>query len=301
MAGMVRLPHLTTLLFAAGIAVHAADQDASVLLAKARAEFLRNRQQESHWVWTSISERSISDKSGKVLERLPSVKVESPIRADGRRCNALLAWGDGVKPYRLDADPEARCEVEQEVYTAFRPDALLASTNVRLRSRSRSAIRLEILPDKTKLDSQDIATRCAASIRATVELDPVTLFPKVMSGEAVESGCDNDNITALTHYGESLNGESSTAPASSAFRKGAKFRLAYELQSGRLGPANDFWICVRKDTTLPLRSGATAMFIWGRKIDLTSRGSGRYTVLDMTTTATEIGADSKVRFGEEAK
>src|SRR5438309_10774113 len=91
-----------------------AADDAHALLAKARAAYLENHERERYWNWTTATTRTILDKDGVEIERLPSVTVESPIRSDGKRCNAVLAWGDGQTPYLADADADARCTVEEE-------------------------------------------------------------------------------------------------------------------------------------------------------------------------------------------
>ena len=80
------------------LATSVAAQDATALLAKARTAFIENHERERFWNWTTISMRSIVDKNGAQLEELPSVTIDSPIRSDGKRCNAVLAWGDGVEP-----------------------------------------------------------------------------------------------------------------------------------------------------------------------------------------------------------
>jgi hypothetical protein len=68
----------------------------AALLAKAAAAFERNFNQEKHWSWTTTEHRAVSGRDGQVLQPLPSVTVESVIRSDGRRCIAVLSWGDGV-------------------------------------------------------------------------------------------------------------------------------------------------------------------------------------------------------------
>jgi hypothetical protein len=76
--------------------------------------------------------RDRAGKGGELLEKLPSVTVESPIRSDGKRCNALLAWGDGVEPYLANASAEERCAVEKEAPETFRVDAFLESRQVNI-------------------------------------------------------------------------------------------------------------------------------------------------------------------------
>ena len=102
-----------------------APKDATAILANARTAFLENRQRERFWTWTTISDRSITDKAGTVLKKLPQVTIESPIRSDGKRCNAVLAWGDGVEPYLANASADERCKVEKESPETFTIAAFL--------------------------------------------------------------------------------------------------------------------------------------------------------------------------------
>src|SRR5580693_9801259 len=77
-------------------------KDALALLEKVRAAFFDNQKHERYWNWTTVENRSILDRSGKVIEVLAMVTVDSPIRSDGKRCNAVLAWGDGREPYLVN-------------------------------------------------------------------------------------------------------------------------------------------------------------------------------------------------------
>src|SRR5579871_1584049 len=98
-------------------------------LAKAHTAFVENQSRQRYWNWTTVSERNVVNKEDKVLEKLPSVTIESPIRADGKRCDALLAWGDGVEPYLANASAEERCAVENENPSLFKLEAFLRSTH----------------------------------------------------------------------------------------------------------------------------------------------------------------------------
>ena len=168
------------------------------LLAKASAAFARNRLQEIHWNWVSTEKRVITDHAGKVVQPLPDVTIESIIRADGKRCTAVRAWGDGVEAYLVDADSDSRCQATPEK-AAMEVPALLKSRHVKLVSRSAAGIKLSIAPDKGQLSSTDIEERCAASIRATVLLDPPTFFPVRVEGDVVGEGC-NVARTANVYY-----------------------------------------------------------------------------------------------------
>src|SRR5947209_4749509 len=92
-------------------AVPAVAQTSSVtgLIAKAQAAWQHNRAQVVYWNWTTTETRIVLDSSGRELQRLPDVSVESAIRSDGKRCNAVLSWGDGTAPYKLNEDADARC------------------------------------------------------------------------------------------------------------------------------------------------------------------------------------------------
>lgn len=104
---------LTRLLVSAVFLSAAAGQDAGGLLAKAHTAFIENSAHARYWNWTVVSTRTVIGKDGKVLEELPSVTVESPIRSDGKRCNAVLAWGDGREAYLANASAEERCAVKK--------------------------------------------------------------------------------------------------------------------------------------------------------------------------------------------
>src|SRR5947208_561116 len=121
----------TLILLLAAPAAFAQPQTAAELLAKAAKAVEQNRLQEKHWNWTTTSERTVVSRDGQVLEKLPSTTVESVIRADGRRCVALAAWGDGVEPYAATADADTRCADEEQVRQPLRLEPLLRSTKVK--------------------------------------------------------------------------------------------------------------------------------------------------------------------------
>jgi len=85
-------------------AVRAAD-DAAALLDKAVEAFRKNEPKQKNWNWQNIETRELVDRSGSAVQKFPAVTSESVIRGDGRRCNAVLTWGDGKKPYLAEADP----------------------------------------------------------------------------------------------------------------------------------------------------------------------------------------------------
>src|SRR5690348_8462523 len=63
-------------------AAFAQTESASAVMAKAAAAVERNLLQEKHWNWTTVENRRMVAADGHVLEELPSVTVESVIRAD---------------------------------------------------------------------------------------------------------------------------------------------------------------------------------------------------------------------------
>src|SRR5438034_382123 len=79
------------------------------LLAQAAETFDRNRGQEHFWNKTSHETWSATDSRGRILQQFPAVTVESVVRKDGTRCNAVVAWSDGVPAHMLRADEDARC------------------------------------------------------------------------------------------------------------------------------------------------------------------------------------------------
>jgi hypothetical protein len=84
------------------------------------------------------------------LQEFPTVTAESIIRSDSRRCNAVVPWSDGRKPYLADADPDARCQAMDIFRAPFSIAALLEGSNV-----SASGSTLTILPHKARLKSKD--------------------------------------------------------------------------------------------------------------------------------------------------
>src|SRR2546425_10218005 len=111
-------------------ALHPAPQvdDAAALLAKAAAAFRQNQDNEKHWNWNVTETRTLVNKAGDPVQKFPGVTSESVIRANGRRCDAVLSWGDGKQPYLRDADAEARCQAMDAVRPPFPIAALLERT-----------------------------------------------------------------------------------------------------------------------------------------------------------------------------
>jgi hypothetical protein len=265
-------------------------QDATTLLAKAAAAFEKNQQNEKHWNWNIVETRQLLNKSGVVLQSFPSVTSESVIRTNGRRCNALTAWGDGRQPYLKDADPDERCQAFNAISTPFQVELLLKSATAKVLDQSASAIRISVLPDKSLRKAPTYEVRCAASIKATIQLDPATYFPVRIEGEVAESGCDGE-FQPVVHY-ETWTRQ----PMVSQFRKGASFHVAYALQKDKFdNPANGFWISTEQHYVQPWNADARVLYYWGRQVAVT-RTTGHQLVKDIKTTAQEFGAGSQLRF-----
>jgi len=270
-----------------------AAQDAGAPLAKALAAFEGNQQNEKHWNWSIVETRHIEDRSGRMIESFPSVTSESVIRTNGRRCNALTEWGDGLEPYMKGADPDQRCQAFNALVTPFHVPLLLSSTQAKIAGRTASAIRIAIQPDPSKVKSKIYEERCAASLKATVELDAETYFPRSIEGEVADSGC-NGSFQPVIHYASY-----DRRPMISQFRKGATFRIVYERQQDKFGnPANSYWISTTQHYVQPWASDSRILFYWGRQISVRNT-TGRHMVKDVKTTAQEFGAGSQLLFDKD--
>ncbi|HLK67670.1 MAG TPA: hypothetical protein VKU19_29770 [Bryobacteraceae bacterium] len=264
---------------------------ATELLAKAREAFAQNRERQDHWNWTTTEERAVVDRAGRTVQPLPSVTVESVIRKDGRRCNAVLSWGDGVAPYKLNEDADTRCAGQEPTDPPFRMDALLQSATVKLGPRSRSSITLQIQPDKSRDRDPQHEVRCTASIQATLRLDPATYFPTYLEGKVVDSGCEGDTTQEL-HYGE----DPIRAPLHRLLRKGTEFRLQYTLQVDRFGnQANSYWIASEQHWKRPFQPRASGIVYSNRLFRLQPNIPGPTLVQDDRTSAREFGAVADIR------
>jgi hypothetical protein len=278
---------LTVLL--ATVVPAAAQETAAEVLAKAVVAFENNQKSEKHWNWNIIETRQLLSKSGAILQSFPSVTSESVIRSNGRRCNALTAWGDGREPYMKDADPDERCQAFDALGTPFQVALLLKSPNAKLIDRSASEIRISVVPDHSRTKSRDYNVRCAASIKATINLDATTFFPVRIEGDVAESGCDGE-FQPVVHY-ETVTRQ----PMVSQFRKGAAFRVAYALQKDKFdNAANSFWISTEQHYEQPWNSDSRVLYYWGRQVPVT-RSTGHRLIKDIRTTAKEFGAGSQLR------
>ena len=267
-------------------------QDAASLLAKARAAFVENRDRERFWNWTTVTNRSIIDKTGTEFEKLPSVTIESPIRDDGKRCNAVMAWGDGTEPYLANASAEERCAVEKETPEMFQMEAFLESRQAKIESRSPTAITLAIREDKAAMEDKDPMKRCVASVRGTLQLDPATFFPKHIEVTMPGGACEQKHLTAQDHYEDEL-----VKNVTAGFTKGTLMRFDYALQKDKAGHAEkDFWICTHRYAVRPLQKTAGGMIVSGRRFPLARAGLERRVVIDGQTVATEFSAESSLKF-----
>ena len=277
-------------LLAAASQAAAADEGA-LLLAKAVDAYRSNLQRQELWNWNIHETRKLLDKAGKVIQAFPSVTAESILRTGGNRCNAILAWGDGKSPYMVEADPDTRCQAMEAFHAPFDMENVLRSSRVKVQSRSAGAIALAISPDKSKLKDRAFDVRCAASIQATVQLDPATFFPAHFEGEVVESGCDMRSHP-VTQYAAVPAG-----PATSTFRKSARFRLEFVLQEDKFqNPANSVWICAHAEFDQPWNIGAHYLYYWGRQLAVRNPAAGYRFIKEVQTTAREFGAETQLRF-----
>jgi len=263
-------------------------EKADALLAKALKAFQQNQESEKHWNWVATEQRSLRDGAGKPVEDFPAVTAESIIRSDGKRCNAVVSWGDGKPAYLAGADPDARCQAMDQFKPAFSIEALLGSSQSQLESDGT----LLVMPDKVRIRSNDYATRCAASIRASVTLDAKTYFPRKIEGSVVEGGCDQMFVGK-----QQYDGMRQTGPLKSNFRKGASFRMEFTLQKDRFqNPANSYWLCDTQHYHQPWMKEAETLFYWGRQVRVNDSKQAKFLDKDIKTTAKEFGVDSGLRF-----
>lgn len=277
-------------LLAAVIPATPADATAAELLAKSAAAFQNNLAKQKHWNWSITETHQLTDKSGKGVIAFPVVTSESVIRSDGRRCNAVTAWGDGREPYMKNADADERCQAYDALGTPFDVAVLLTSVSAKVQRQDAAAVTISVAPDKAKLKVAQYAVRCAASIKATIELDPASFFPVSIEGEVAESGCDSTFIPVV-HYETA-----SRQPMVGQFRKGAALRVKYALQKDRFeNPENSYWISVSQYYSEPWNADAQLLYYWGRQFRVAPNHATRL-VKDIQTTAKEFGAGSQLRF-----
>ena len=101
-----------------------------------------------------------------------------------------MAWGDGLKPYKIAASADERCRAMDEFRAPFEVQELLRGAQVKMVEEWEGGAAISILPDKSGQRSSDPAIRCAASIEATVRLDLGSFFPRSIEGKVVGDGCE---------------------------------------------------------------------------------------------------------------
>jgi hypothetical protein len=268
-----------------------AGDGARSLLEQAHTAFLANRDRARYWNWTTTTTRVIVDASGRTVETLPSVTVDSPIRSDGKRCNAVLAWGDGREPYLASANADERCTVEQETHELVNEASILDSARVKVQSRSDAKIVLAVSTDHEAMMSRDPYRRCTGSLAGTIELDPATMFPLVFDLEIAGAGC-GQVVPVQNHYDDQP-----VSTAVSTFTKGARIRWEYRMQKDKSGnAARDYWICVHRHSVRPLLDQARVLIVWGRRFEMHDFRHRRRIVIDAETSATELAADVILKF-----
>jgi hypothetical protein len=265
------------------------DQEALSLLSKASAAFDANMARETHWNWTVQEKRELATRSGDIVQSLPSVTAESVIRNNGSRCNAVVAWGDGLKPFKAKANSDERCLAMKDFRAPFEVQELLRGSQAKTVADWEGGAAISVLPDKTRQRSSDPSVRCAASIEATVRLDVGSFFPRSIEGKVVGDGCEQRGAP-LVQYGRA-----SSVAMRSTFRKGASFRMVFQLQKDKFGnEANSFWICTSQHYLMPWESDTSVVAYWGRQVGV--KTGGHQLVKDIETRAREFGADSAVSF-----
>ncbi len=263
--------------------------EAENLLTRARAAFANNLASESHWNWVSIEKRQLAEKSGEIRQAFPAVTAESIIQSDGKRCNAVVSWGDGLKPYKANASSDERCYAMADFRPMFDVAELLQSAQVKVVEDWQAGAALQILPDKARQHSDNPAVRCAASIQAIVRLDFKTAFPQSIEGKVVDGGCDMQG-SPVNQYGASA-----AVPMRASFRKGASFRMEFKFQKDKFGnAANSFWVCSNQHYLMPWDAANSVISYWGRQVPV--QAHGQQLVKDVTTRAQEFGAGSQVKF-----
>ena len=266
-----------------------AADDAAALLAKAVEAFRANQPKERNWNWQIVESRELVDRSGKTVQRFPGVTSESILRSDGRRCNAVVSWGDGRKPYLADADPDQRCQAMDAIAPPFPPLGVLLSRRGKVIEKTPAAIVIDVDPDKTRLKDPNFDIRCGASIRATVRLDAASLFPLRIEGEVAESGCDS-TFNPVNQYETMTRG-----PMSSNFRKGSTFWVEWTLEKDKTGdPGKSFWIAATQHYSQPWNNDFRVLYYWGRQVPVLREG--HRLVKDLKTTAQEFVVGSELIF-----
>jgi len=261
------------------------------LLTKAADAFNRNREQERFWNTTSRESWFVSDNRGFVLQRFPAVTVESVLRNDGSRCQAVIQWSDGVPAHLLGGQEDSRCRaVDASNSDKFDVGALFTGRRVQQKSGSPDLV-LTVFEQGRRGRSQDPLLRCAAAIRATVVLDPLTYFPRRINGEVMDDGCDERLTAPPTYYGA----RPVSGPVSSTFGQGSTFRYEYEPQNRFNSDEAKFWLLTRWSYDQPMAWTLGETFIyWGRQVPYRSLTRGDRLIVNATITGQQFGVTSSV-------
>jgi hypothetical protein len=273
-------PRLAIALLLAALTPTSAQENATDLLSKAADAFQRNQAKESNWTWV-VEERAYThDAAGKTVQQFPLVKVESLIRSDGRRCEAIVSWSDGWEPYPDGADNDTRCQLVEVDFdlAGLALQKLLKSRNATITEQDAAHVTIAVSPDK-HLPSSDPLAKCAAVMQGTVRLDRATFFPQVIRAEVIANGC---------HVKSGKN--------SWYLVKGTSFELEYSLQKDRFGKTeNDFWILARKRVeSAPEQPGTYLMR--NRKFAPNAPKLKQGLVSELHTVAQEFGSQSRISF-----
>jgi hypothetical protein len=275
----------------AALPAMAQNPTAADLLLKAQSAFEQNQERELHWNWNTSEDYTVLNSAHNLIQRLPSVTAESVIRIDGRRCNAVLEWGDGVPPYKLNESADVRCSGQDPVKPPLRVDSLLKFAHATLTATSADSYTLTIRHDKARLHDSEPEVRCTASVEATVKLDRATFFPIHLEGRLVDTGCEGESSSEL-HYGE----EQLSRPSKRALFKGTTFRMEFAFQPDRYGhPENGYWICTEQYWSSPIAQAGGVVY-FNRRVALTPVVKSGFLVKEIHTQAQEFGVRSLTRY-----
>ena len=157
---------------------------------------------------------------------------------------------------------------------------------MKLQSSSATAITLAIREDKQAMESTDPVTRCVASVRGTIRVDPATFFPMHIEVTTPGDRCILRRLDVPNHYDDEV-----LKNVVGGATKGTFVRYDYELQTDKNGNASkNFWICTHLYSLRPMQKNATAMLISGRRFPTPGAGDRRV-ILETRTKASELSAN----------
>ncbi len=276
---------LTIALLIAALAPASAQENAVDLLSKAADAFQRNQAKEGNWTWVVEEHAYTKDATGKTIQQFPTVKVESLIRSDGRRCEAILSWSDDAEPFPEGADNDTRCQLVEIDFdlAGLALQKLLKSRTATIAEQNAGSITVAISPDK-HLPASDPLAKCAAVMRGTVHLDRATFFPQAIRAEVMASGCRFKRGRNFWYLA-----------------KGTSFELEYSLQKDRFQKTeNDFWMLSRKRVeSAPEQPGI--YIVRTRKFAPNAPRVKQGLVSELHTVAQEFGSQSRISFEDPVK